>query len=251
MTGGLDGKTALVTGASRGIGRAIAIALAADGAEVAVNYNKSPERAYEVVDAIAKGGGSAFAVKADVGQEDEVLSMFEAIGDRLGGLDILINNAGIEMIGPLLESTNQDYDRLMDANLRGVFLCGREAIRRMVEQGRGGRVINISSDLGYLGREDFSLYCASKAAVLALTRSWAKEFAPDILVNAIAPGPIETDMLTPAHMPPEWIEKEKQIPLARLGQPEEVASVALFLAGPGATFVTGQTFGPNGGSVMP
>ena len=120
----------------------------------------------------------------------------------------------------------------------------------MAVQG-GGRVINVASDLGYFGRENFSVYCASKAGVLTLTRSWAKEFAPDILVNAIAPGPIDTDMLGPDAMSPEWREKEAQIPLARIGWPEEVAAAAVFLAGPGASFMTGQTLGPNGGSVMP
>jgi 3-oxoacyl-[acyl-carrier protein] reductase len=119
------------------------------------------------------------------------------------------------------------------------------------EQANGGRVINVASDLGYFGREDFSAYCASKAGVLSLTRSWAKEFGPDILVNAIAPGPIDTDMLSLEAMSAEWREKEEQIPLERVGQPEEVASVAVFLAGPGASFMTGQVIDPNGGSVMP
>jgi len=128
---------------------------------------------------------------------------------------------------------------------------GREGLRILREQGAGGRVINVASDLGYFGREDFSAYCASKAGVLSLTRSWAKEFGPDILINTIAPGPIDTDMLGPEAMSAEWREKEAQIPLERVGQPEEVASVAVFLAGPGSSFMTGQVIDPNGGSVMP
>lgn len=249
--GALDGKSALVTGASRGIGRAIALALAGEGASVALNYRNRAGEAEEVVSRIVGAGGRAFAIQADVGDEGQVREMFAEAVPRLDGLDILVNNAGVQLIRPLLETTAEDFDWVMSANVRGVFLVGREGIRQMVEQGRGGRVINVASDLGYLGREEFSVYCASKAAVLTLTRSWAKEFAPDILVNAIAPGPIETDMLSPPSMSPDWIEKEKQIPLARLGRPEEVAAAAVFLAGPGASFMTGQALGPNGGSVMP
>ena len=121
----------------------------------------------------------------------------------------------------------------------------------MVNQGSGGRVINIASDLAYLGREQFSVYCASKAAVLSLTKSWAREFAPNILVNSICPGPIDTDMLNLENMSPEWRAKESDIPLKRIGQPEEISELAVFLAGPGSTFITGQGIGVNGGSVMP
>ena len=152
---------------------------------------------------------------------------------------------------PLLDTTTAEFDRLMSVNLRGVFPVGREGLRTMVAQGTGGRVINVASDLGFFGRENFSAYCASKGGVLTLTRSWAKEFAPDILVNAIAPGPIDTDMLGPEAMSPEWREKEAQVRLARIGQPEEIATAVVFLAGPGASYMTGQTIGPNGGSVMP
>ena len=251
MMTSLDGKSALVTGASRGIGRAIAVALAAEGAQVAVNYRERAGEAEEVVSQIVKAGGKAFVMQADVGDERQVKEMFAEAMPRLGGLDILVSNAGVQVIRPLLETTAEDFDSVMSANVRGTFLVGREAIRHMVEQGRGGRVINVASDLGYLGREEFSVYCASKGAVLTFTRSWAKEFAPDILVNSIAPGPIDTALLRPPSMSLEWVEKEKQIPLARLGRPEEVAAVAVFLAGPGATYITGQAFGVNGGSVMP
>lgn len=254
MSGDLAGRRALVTGASRGIGRAIAQALAAEGARVAVGYGASPAKAKETVASIAAvtvDDDRAFEVRLDVSDEASVETGFSAAMDGLGGLDILVNNAGVILEKPLLETTAADYDRLMGVNLRGVFLVGREALRILRRQGTGGRVINIASDLGYFGRENFSAYCASKAGVLTLTRAWAKEFSPDIQVNAIAPGPIDTDMLGPAAMSAEWREKEAQIPMGRIGQPEEVASVAVFLAGPGASFMTGQVIGPNGGSVMP
>jgi 3-oxoacyl-[acyl-carrier protein] reductase len=255
MSGLLAGRRALVTGASRGIGRAIAQAFAGEGAHVAVCYGASPGKAEETVTSITAAatanGGRAFPVRLDVSDEASIASGFAESLAGLGGLDILVSNAGVMLEKPLLETTAADYDRLMGVNLRGVFLVGREGLRILRERGEGGRVINVASDLGYFGRENFSAYCASKAGVLTLTRSWAKEFGPDILINAIAPGPIDTDMLGPEAMSAEWREKEAQIPLERVGQPEEVAAVAVFLAGPGASFMTGQTIDPNGGSVMP
>lgn len=247
----LDGQRALITGASRGIGRAIAKAFAAEGARVAVGYAASPAKAQDTVAEIAAEGGSGFAVHLDVSDEPSVVAGVAEALSQMGGLDILVSNAGVILEKSLLETTTPEFDRLMAVNLRGVFLVGREGLRAMVAQGNGGRVINIASDLGFFGRENFSAYCASKAGVLTLTRSWAKEFGPDILVNAIAPGPIDTDMLGPEVMSVEWREKEARIPLARVGQPEEVATVAVFLAGPGASYMTGQAIGPNGGSVMP
>jgi 3-oxoacyl-[acyl-carrier protein] reductase len=250
VSGLLDGQAALVTGGSRGIGRAIAIALAAQGAHVAITYNSGAAEAAETVASIHRAGARAFALAADVSREEQVAALFETALPRLGGLDLLVSNAGIILERPLLETTTAEFERVMGINVRGTFLVGRAALRIMAARGHG-RVINLASDLGYFGRESFSVYCASKAAILALTRSWAKEFGPNILVNAIAPGPIDTDMLDLANMSPEWRRKEEQIPLARIGRPEEVAAVAVFLAGPGASFITGQTIGPNGGSVMP
>jgi 3-oxoacyl-[acyl-carrier protein] reductase len=251
MSGQLAGRRALVTGASRGIGRAIARAFATEGARVAVGYGASPAKADETVSSITVAGGRAFPVHLDVSDEANIIAGFAKAAEGLGGLDILVNNAGVILEKPLLETTAADYDWLMGINLRGVFLVGREALRIMHEQDSDGRVINVASDLGYFGRENFSAYCASKAGVLSLTRAWAKEFGPKVLINAIAPGPIDTDMLGPAVMSAEWRAKESQIPLERVGQPEEVAAVAVFLAGPGASFMTGQTVDPNGGSVMP
>ena len=261
----LEGKRALVTGGASGIGRAIALAFAAEGAQVAVVDRAPPDHTEAVVAEIAGQGGRAFAVQADVADEGQVLKMVETVVTRSGGLDVLVNNAGILIEKPLLETTAEDFDRLIGVNLRGAFLVGREALRVMVRQG-GGRVINVASELAYLGRENCSVYCASKGGVLSMTRSWAREFAPEILVNALAPGPTDTPMLTggstspaspgelgsgaPTPHLPETLAREAQNPLGRLGRPEEIASAAVFLAGPGATFVTGQCISPNGGAVM-
>ena len=249
MTRTLEGSRALVTGGASGIGRSIALAFAAEGAVVAI-ADLAPAAVTEAVVAAIEGqGGQAFAVRADVADEAAVLSLFEAVERRLGGLDILVNNAGILIEKPLLETTAEDFDRLIGVNLRGAFLVGRQALRLMTLQGRG-RIINMASELAYLGRANCSVYCASKGAILAMTRSWAREFAPDILVNAIAPGPTDTAMLGPESTSPETLAKEADIPLGRIGRPEEIAAAAVFLAGPGATFMTGQCVSPNGGAAM-
>jgi 3-oxoacyl-[acyl-carrier protein] reductase len=249
MTGSLEGKRALVTGSASGIGRAIALAFAAEGAQVALVDRAPTAETEAVVAEIAARGGRAFAVRADVADEAAVLAMFETALARLGDLDLLVNSAGILIEKPLLETTAADFDRLIGVNLRGTFLVGREALRVLSRRGEG-RVINIASELAYLGRENCSVYCGSKGGVLSLTRSWAREFAPGILVNAIAPGPTDTAMLTGGSTSPETLAKETQIPLGRLGRPEEIASAAVFLAGPGASFITGQCISPNGGAAM-
>jgi 3-oxoacyl-[acyl-carrier protein] reductase len=243
MTGALKDKRALVTGGASGIGRAIAVAFAAEGAHVTIADRASQEKLAEV----AEGGIDARRV--DVANEEDVIGLFDEVG-RNGGIDILVNCAGILIEKPLLETSLADYERLMSVNLKGVFLVGREGLRLMVAQNRGGRVINIASELAYLGRENCSLYCASKGGVLSMTRSWAREFAPKILVNAIAPGPIDTPMLGIEMTSPETLAKESQNPLGRIGRPEEIASAAVFLAGPGASFMTGQCVSPNGGAAM-
>lgn len=251
MSGTLEGVRALVTGGSRGIGRAIAEAFAAEGARVAFGYHGSREAANAALAAVQVHDPSALAIEDDVSSEAEAVMLVEQAIAGLGGLDVVVNNAGVLQEKPLLETSAEDFDRVLGVNLRGTFVVGREAIRHMVERGSGGRVINIGSDLGHLGRERNTAYCASKAGVGAMTRTWALEFAPGILVNAIAPGPVDTDMLGADVMSEEQREKEGDIPIGRIGRPREIAGMAVFLAGPGATFITGQTFGVNGGSVMP
>ncbi len=245
----LAGKRALVTGGASGIGRAIAAALAAEGAHVAIADRAPRDVSEAVVASIQTSGGLAFSAQVDVADEAQVLALFEMAIPRLGGLDILVNNAGILIEKPLLETSAEDFDRLIGVNLRGVFLVGREALRVMAPQ-QAGRVINIASELAYLGRENCSVYCASKGGVLSMTRSWAREFAPSILVNAIAPGPTDTPMLEAESTSSETLAKESQNPLGRIARPEEIAAAAVFLAGPGATFMTGQCISPNGGAAM-
>jgi len=240
---------AVVTGAAAGIGRAIAVALAREGFHVCAVDRTPDERIGAVVDEITAGGGAAFAVRTDVADESQVVSMFGEVKHRLPSFDVLVNNAGILIEKPLLDTTAEDFDRLIGVNLRGAFLVGREALRIMVARGTG-RVINIASELAYLGRANCSIYCASKGGILSMTRAWAREFAPGILVNAIAPGPTDTAMLGPGATSPETLATESQNPLGRLGRPEEIAAVAAFLAGPGATFITGQCISPNGGAAM-
>ena len=247
MNAPLRGKRALVTGAASGIGRETALVLARRGADVTLVDLAS---CAALAEELSSMGRKCVSLEADVSDEAQVATAVQRTIAELGGLDILVNSAGVMLEKPLLETSAEDFDHIVRVNLRGSFLMGREAIKAMTEQGGDGRIINISSELAYLGRAEFSAYCATKAAILGLTRSWAREFAPDILVNSVAPGPVDTPMTSVKDMSPEWIEKETDIPLGRIGRPEEIASVIAFLAGPEATFVTGQTFSPNGGAVM-
>jgi 3-oxoacyl-[acyl-carrier protein] reductase len=243
----LKDRLVLVTGAHRGIGAACARAFAAAGARVACADIRKPEQTLASLQPHANGTGHV-ALVCDVADEGSVGAMFEDLARRFGGLDVLVHCAGVIHEAPLLETGIDVFDRVIGINLRGSFLVGKGAIALM--QGREGRVILTASDLAYLGRETFSPYVASKHGVLGLMRSWAKEFAPRILVNALCPGPIDTAMLGAAEMSAEWRARELDIPLGRFGQPEEVAAMAVFLAGPGGSYVTGQGIGVNGGSVM-
>jgi len=246
----LAGRTALVTGAASGIGRAIALLYGRAGAAVAVAHLGRSAEAQEVVDEIAAAGGSALAVEGDVTCSAEVASMLAATLEAFGVIDVLVNCAGIIQQKPFLETSDEDWRRMIDTDLGSVFLLCRAVLPGMVAR-QSGVVVNIASDLGLLGRAEFAPYCAAKAGVIGLTRSLAREFAPAIRVNAIAPGPVETAMLSPASMSAEWIEKEKAIPQARFASPDEIAATALFLASDLARFYCGQVLGPNGGSVMP
>ncbi len=245
----LTGKTALVTGAATGIGRATALALGAAGANVVVNHLARAVEADKVVRELQQGGSQAMALEADVSDGAQVTGMVSEAQTHFGGIDILVNNAGILLEKPFLEMTEDDWDRVLNADLKSVFLCCRAALPAMVARGEGC-VINVASELGYLGRAGYAAYTSAKAGVITLTRALAREFAPAIRVNAIAPGPVATAMLDPAVMSPEMIRKEADIPMGRVGQPEEIAGTAVFLASDYASFYCGQVLSPNGGALM-
>jgi len=245
----LAGKTALVTGASRGIGREIAIELAKQGANVAVNYAGSESKANEVVDEIKALGKEAFAIKCDVSNSDEVASMVKETVERFGKLDILVNNAGITKDNLLMRMKEEEWDDVININLKGVFLCTKAVTRQMMKQ-RMGRIINIASIVGVSGNPGQANYVAAKAGVIGLTKTTAKELASrNITVNAIAPGFITTDM-TDKLTEDVKTEMLKQIPLARFGEPKDIAKVTAFLASDDASYMTGQTLHIDGGMVM-
>ena len=243
----LDGQTALVTGASRGIGRAVALALAAEGAEVVVNYASSPDAAEAVVAEIQAKGGSAYALKADVSDEASVDDLIKTVLKRSERIDVLVNNAGITRDGLLMRMKTEDWQAVINLNLTGVFLCTRAVTRPMLKQ-RSGRIINITSVVGLMGNAGQANYAAAKAGVVGLTRSSAKEMASrGITVNAVAPGFIATDMT-------KDLEADailSAIPLGRFGSPEQVAGAVRFLAAdPAAAYITGQVLQVDGGMVM-
>lgn len=246
---GLENKVAVVTGASRGIGRAIALELAAQGAKVVVNYSGSAAKAEEVVTEIKQAGGEAIAVQANVADADSVQALMKTAVDAFGSLDILVNNAGITRDNLLMRMKEDEWDDVMNTNLKGVFLCTKAVTRQMMKQ-RAGRIINISSIVGVAGNAGQANYVAAKAGVIGLTKTTAQELASrNILVNAIAPGFITTEM-TDA-LPEELKEAMlKQIPLARLGQPEDIAKAVAFFASDAANYITGQTLQIDGGMVM-
>ncbi|TDF98261.1 3-oxoacyl-[acyl-carrier-protein] reductase [Paenibacillus piri] len=245
----LAGKAALVTGASRGIGRAIALSLAEAGADVAVNYSGSEAAAAEVVDLIEAMGRKAIKVKADVSSSQQVDEMFKNVLESFGKLDILVNNAGITRDNLIMRMKEEEFDQVIATNLKGVFNCVKAATRPMMKQ-RSGRIINISSVVGALGNPGQINYVAAKAGVIGMTKSAAKELSSrNITVNAVAPGFIETDMTD--SLPEETrAALLQQIPLARLGQPEDIAKAVRFLASDDASYMTGQTIHVDGGMYM-
>lgn len=247
----LAGKTALVTGASRGIGRAITVAFAREGANVAINYYSNEIEATATADdasTVAPTGTAVTTVQADVSDERAVDAMFDTVTDRLDSPDVLVNNAGVLSHARVTDLSADEWDRVLDTNLRGTFLCTRRALRGMQSED-GGIIINVASDLGHLGAEELAHYSASKGGMIAFTRAVAREAAPDVRVNALAPGPIETNMLT-EDISENRQEEEANIPMRRVGDPDEVAPAAVFLASDEASFFTGQTLDPNGGSAM-
>ena len=246
----LQGRVALVTGAATGIGRATALALAQAGAAVVINHLARPLEAASVLAEIEAAGGRALVLEADVTQAAPIGAMLVHTQQALGSVDVLVNNAGIIQEKPFLETTEEDWDQMLAVDLKSVFLVCRAVLPTMVAQQRGV-IINIASDLGLLGRAGFAPYCAAKAGVMGLTRSLAREFAPHIRVNAIAPGPINTRMVSLESMSADAIAKELDIPQHRIAEPDEIAATALFLASDLSRFYCGQVLGPNGGSVMP
>jgi 3-oxoacyl-[acyl-carrier protein] reductase len=231
----LDGKRALVTGAASGIGRATALALQEAGASVLGLDLKASE-------------GDIPILACDLASEADIIATVRQGAERIGGgYDILVNNAGILQEASLGAISLDHVDRMFAVNVRGAILVAREVLPHLSD---GGRIINIASELAYLGRSGASVYCATKAALLGLTRSWARELAPRILVNAVAPGPTDTPLLGFEALSESQRALETTHPLGRIGRPDEIASAVVFLAGPGATFFTGQCLGANGGAAM-
>ena len=239
----LSGRVIAVTGAGRGIGRSVVENLIERGAKVAA------------LDVVMEGNfldqhESAIAIICDVTDEASVISAFDKVVSHFGKLDGLVNNAGIVMEKPLAETTMEDFDRIIAVNLRGTFLCGKVATTHFQKQPENPpRIVNIASELGHSGMAEYSAYTASKGGIYSLTRSWALELAPHVLVNNVAPGPTDTPMLQSERQYQEW-KKGKDIPLGRLASPDDIAKAVCFLQGPDACFITGSTIDVNGGSVM-
>jgi len=245
----LQEQAALVTGASRGIGRAIAMELASKGAKVAINYAGSEDKAEAVVQEIIDQGGEAIKIQADVTSEDDVKRMIKTVVDEFGRLDILVNNAGITKDNLLMRMKEEEFDSVIDTNLKGVFLCTKGVTRQMMKQ-KYGRIINVASIVGVSGNAGQANYVAAKAGVIGMTKSNAKELASrNIQVNAVAPGYITTDM-TEALTFEQREQMLSLIPLNRLGEAADVARVVRFLASEDAAYMTGQTLHVDGGMVM-
>jgi 3-oxoacyl-[acyl-carrier protein] reductase len=246
----MKGMNALVTGGSRGIGRAICLELAGNGLNVAVNYSGNKEKAEAVVEECRSRGVESFAVQADVGDSKAAQEMVKEVVNTFGSIDVLVNNAGITRDTLVMRMKDEDFDDVINTNLKGVFNCSKAATRPMMKQ-RSGRIINISSVVGALGNAGQANYAASKAGVIGLTKSMAREFANrNILVNAVAPGFVSTEMTDDLSAE----AKEgllQQIPLGKLGEPSHVAKVVRFLASEDAAYMTGQTLHVDGGMYMP
>ena len=245
----LEGKIALVTGAAKGIGRAIALALAADGATVVVNYNGSKERAEQVVEEIEALGADGMAYQCNVADTASTADMVKEVIKTYGKLDILVNNAGITRDNLIMKMSEEDFDAVIDANLKGCFNTIKAVSRQMLKQ-RAGRIINITSVSGILGNAGQANYAASKAGIIGLTKTMARELASrGITVNAVAPGFVDTDM---TQVLPENVKEAAtaQIPLGRFGKPEDIANMVAYLASEKASYITGQIISVDGGMAI-
>jgi NAD(P)-dependent dehydrogenase (short-subunit alcohol dehydrogenase family) len=241
----LDGKAAIVTGGAAGIGRAIAEALAGAGAAVAIADLKGAD---EAAAALRGAGRRAVAITADVGTEEDCARLVAAAAEALGRVDVLVNNAGIAMLRPFLDLPPAGFERVMRVNVTGALVCAQHAARRMIAQGGGGRIVNIASISGQRAGSGRTAYGTSKAALIQLTRQMALELAPHrITANAIAPGPVETDMVKTAHTPAQREAYSRLVPLGRYGTPAEIAAAALYLASDAASYVTGHVLDVDGG----
>ena len=238
----------MITGAARGIGRAIGEAFAREGADLAIVDRAPLDRLTPIAQSMRRPGVMTAAFALDVADDDAVAAMVAGALRQLGRIDILVNNAGVTQRKPFLDLTLRDWDDLMAVNLRGVFLVTRHVVPVMM-RGGGGTIINIASQMAQRGAPQLVHYSASKAGVIGFTKALARELAPTISVNAIAPGPVMTDMIS--ERSPQWFERMiAELPLHRIGTPEEIAPTAVFLASSDAALYTGQTLGPNGGHVM-
>ncbi len=245
----LAGKVALITGASRGIGRAVAIKLAAEGAKVAINFAGNITKAEEVKNAVESSGGEAMLVQGDVSDFEKVNEIVKKVVDTWGRLDILINNAGITRDNLMLKMSESDFDSVIATNLKGVFNCTKAVTRLMMKQ-HGGRIVNMSSVVGLMGNAGQANYAAAKAGVIGFTKSVAREFAPrGITVNAVAPGFIDTDMTDAL---PDKIKTDltEKIPIGRIGKPEDIANAVMFFVADESGYITGQVICVDGGMAM-
>ena len=245
----LAGKVAIVTGGNTGIGRAVALAYADEGADVAVAWIAREDQTKSLGDAIEARGRRFLAVRTDVTQEADVRALVRAVRERFGRIDVLVNNAGIQKAQPITEMTVEDWDRMIGVHMRGAFLCCREVAPVMIAQ-QSGRIIILTSQLAYIGRPRYTAYSAAKGGLLTFTRALAQELAPHgVLVNSIAPGLIDTGF---DPLPEETKRAHAaSLPLKRLGQPEDLVGAFVFLASDESRYFCGQTLHPNGGEIMP
>jgi 3-oxoacyl-[acyl-carrier protein] reductase len=245
MSANLNGKVALVTGASRGIGRAIAVQLAKAGAAVVINYSNSAGEAQKVVTEIKAGGGSALAIQADISQVQEIVRLFDETIAHFGKLDVLVNNAGVMFTKPVAATTEAEFDRIFAINVKGTFFACQQAATRLAD---GGRIINLSSSTTARFMPNYGAYVATKGAVEQLTRSLAKEVGPrGITINTISPGPTETELFVNEKTPEQIDFFAKQSAFGRLGQPKEIAETVVFLVSEAASWISGQNLRVNGG----